>query len=467
MNQKQNKPAAPKGKWQETLLRGGLLLGISLTVAGTVLAADTAWQRAQQTGKKTTAAETEPDNPASASAAVVVSLPEGFVNVSAQKAAVIEAALAQAELLRLGYSYDEALAVLAAVMEIYPEEDALTEKYQAIRAEQAELVAFEGVVSHVFFHSLIVDTDRAFDGDSKEAGYNYWMTTISEFEAILDSMYERGYVLVSIHDIADVVVNEDGTTSFAAAKIMLPEGKTPFILSIDDVNYYTYMEGDGFADCLVVDEDGKVKCQYTTAGGEVMIGDYDVVPLLDSFIEAHPDFSYQGARGLIAETGYNGALGYHYRMKSDVTNTYELVDGYEGLMEQARVVADALKASGWEFAVHGWGHKHTNQIEYNTLVSDTELWLNEVGSIVGETDVYIYPYGEEVAADSEKFAYLQSKGFHYYCGVDSNPFLMITPDYIRSARRNLDGYSMNYRPERLADLFDVSAVMDAARPPFE
>ena len=37
-------------------------------------------------------------------------------------------------------------------------------------------------ITHVFFHSLIVNTSLAFDGDSDEAGYNQMMTTVSEFK---------------------------------------------------------------------------------------------------------------------------------------------------------------------------------------------------------------------------------------------------------------------------------------------
>lgn len=36
-------------------------------------------------------------------------------------------------------------------------------------------------VTHVFYHTLIKDTSKAFDGDYKEADYNQVMTTIDEF----------------------------------------------------------------------------------------------------------------------------------------------------------------------------------------------------------------------------------------------------------------------------------------------
>ena len=46
---------------------------------------------------------------------------------------------------------------------------------------------------------------------------------------------------------------------------MLPPGKIPFVLSQDDVSYYHYMDGDGFASKLVVDSNGDVKNEYIEA----------------------------------------------------------------------------------------------------------------------------------------------------------------------------------------------------------
>ena len=61
---------------------------------------------------------------------------------------------------------------------------------------------------------------------------------------------------------------------------------------------------------MVVDEDGKIRNEYVNDDGSVSVGDYDMVPLIDRFVEEHPDFSYRGAKGIVALTGYNGILGY-------------------------------------------------------------------------------------------------------------------------------------------------------------
>ena len=70
------------------------------------------------------------------------------------------------------------------------------------------------------------------------------------------------------------------------------------------------MTGTGFATKLCLDENGKVVNEYVERDGSVSYGSYDVLTVLEDFIETHPDFSYQGSKGILAFTGYDGILGY-------------------------------------------------------------------------------------------------------------------------------------------------------------
>ena len=81
--------------------------------------------------------------------------------------------------------------------------------------------------NHIFFHSLIADNSKAFDGDYDSVGYNMYMTTVYEFKKMMQAMYEDGYVLVSVHDLAKQITDEDGNTKFVPGEIYLPEGKKP------------------------------------------------------------------------------------------------------------------------------------------------------------------------------------------------------------------------------------------------
>lgn len=56
------------------------------------------------------------------------------------------------------------------------------------------------------------------------------------------------------------------------------------------------MTGTGFATKLCLDENGKVVNEYVERDGSVSYGSYDVLTVLEDFIETHPDFSYQGSR---------------------------------------------------------------------------------------------------------------------------------------------------------------------------
>ena len=149
------------------------------------------------------------------------------------------------------------------------------------------------------------------------------MTTASEFLKMMQSMYDRGYVLVRIHDLAYETTDENGQPKFVYGDIMLPEGKQPFVMSQDDVCYYPYMDGDGFASRIVIGEDGKPTCEMVMDDGTVSTGSYDLVPLLEDFIQEHPDFSYKGARAIIAFTGYEGILGYRTASSYSDSPTYE------------------------------------------------------------------------------------------------------------------------------------------------
>ncbi len=373
------------------------------------------------------------------------------------KEAAIQPFILEAQQLAASYLYEDAIALLQSAPAEYQEDEAILSKIEEYTNAQAALVPYEEPVRHVFFHSLIADTFLAFDGDYMENGYNYWMTTVDEFKAMMEEMYNNGYVLIDIHELSTEVTDENGNTKLVANAPLVPEGKIPFVLSVDDVNYYEYMEKDGFARNLMIDENGDVKNLYIDKDGNELIGDYDVVPILDAFVKEHPDFSLRGAKGILALTGYEGTLGYDTHLTDSPT--------LEEDKATAKAVADRLKETGWQFAVHGYGHRHTKQISYNSLVSDTNRWKEEVGSLVGETDIYIYPYGEEIDYPSDKLTYLESEGFRYYCGVWTKPFVVVKDSYVRQTRCNLDGFNMITRPKTLSAMFDVSKVLDPSRPP--
>ena len=399
------------------------------------------------------------------------------------KPGTFEAVMQEADIKAAMYDYDVAIEMLKARPEYETSEEA---KAAVARYEEdkAKCVKWEDntKISHIFVHSLIVDTSRAFGPKSSQPlGYNKYMTTVSEFNKMIESMYEKGYVLVSIHDIAKREIDADGNEKLVAQPIMLPEGKEPFVLSQDDVNYYEYMEGDGFADRIVIGEDGLPTCQYTDADGNVWFGEYDVLPIIDRFIKEHPDFSYRGAKGILALTGYEGALGYDTGLSMkmyDGLSEEEKMKRINAEREKAKAVADAIKADGWEFASHSYTHSNMTKATLDHMKYDSKRWHEEVEIITGPTDIYIYPYGADIcdwhAYKGDKFELLKSYGFWYFCNVDATRYwIQLRSDYFRMGRINTDGERMHItlknrsNPEitdRLGYFFKTEDVYDNTRP---
>ena len=365
-------------------------------------------------------------------------------NASAPADDSLEGVIAQAKLLADGYDYDGAINLLSS--STYASDESVTAAIDEYNATKETLVrADPRKVTHVFFHTLIMDTSKAFDGDSREKGYNQVMTTKDEFMKILQSMYERGFVLVRLHDVAYEVTAEDGSRHFQEGDIMLPEGKKPFVMSQDDVCYYEYMDGDGFASRMIIGEDGKPTNEMKMDDGSVSVGSYDLVPLLDDFIKEHPDFSYRGAKACIAFTGYNGILGYRTDSAYN-TDEYKAEHpdfNFEEERANAAKVVQCLRDDGFEIASHSWGHRNMGTIPMDKFREDTDKWANEVETLTGPCDIILFPFGSDIGdwhpydTSSERFQYLYNKGFRYFCNVDSSQyFVQIGDDYMRQGRRN-------------------------------
>ena len=402
----------------------------------------------------------------------------------------VQKVLDQAAVLAASYDYDGAIDALKAVPG-YETVEAVTSRITDYEAKRDACVAVNPeTVPHIFFHSLIVDTKRCFDtskwGKSSVDGYNAWMCTIDEYKAVLQQLYDNGYVYVMLSDLYTETTDSSGNVTFAPNHgIMLPEGKKAIVVSFDDLAYYAQYYGRGFADKIVIDENGLLKCQYTDAAGNVSVGDYDWLPIFDNFVREHPDASYKGAKGTIALTGYDGVFGYRTDIGFFDNPTSEEAAWLAKFpdtdineeTEQAKVIAQAIKEDGYEFASHSWGHKSMRDKGLDWLQTDTGKWLERVKPIIGETDILIYPHGNDIAGledystNNEKYAYLKSVGFHVFCNVDAGGLYwnQFRSDYVRQARINIDGYTLYTEMEKgntvIGQLgIDPSAIFDSSRP---
>ena len=336
---------------------------------------------------------------------------------------------------------------------------------------EVTLVPWTGVVEHLFFHPVITYTEMAFDGDYEEAGLDEYMVTLSEYEKILQSLYDKNYIIVNINDIWSEYTNESGQQRMQRNALMLPEGKKPIVLSYDDVNYYEYMLANGFTYRLMLGRDGEIWSYGLDPEGNVVVSqDLDTITVLDKFIKEHPDFSHNGAKGLLCLTGYQGILG--YRTQTEAGNdSPQFEANRQNEILRVKPIIEKLKETGWYFASHSFSHLNLEKSSYDRAKADADRWFAEVGSLIGETSVMVYPYGGRLdGADQGQvgaaFKYYQSLGFRIFASVGIESYTQIKKDIsaVICDRMHADGGTLRREPTRYSIFYDAAEVWDDSRP---
>lgn len=372
------------------------------------------------------------------------------------KEAELQSYLDEAAKLAKGYRYEEAVAVLQSVSGELAKDERIGTAITQYQEAEGDLVVYDGDIAHLCFPGLVEDTMRAFDGDELSYNYSSYMVTTDEFKGILQSLYDKGYILVDIHDVAKEETDDRGVTTVEKQELKLPSGKKPVIISQDNLNYASVKNGDGIATKLVLDDEGKVKALYTDDGGHDLKGDYDLIPILDSFVEEHPDFSLKGAKGIVSVSGSEGVFGYQVADTS--------VTSYEENRTIVTEIAATLKANGWSIACAGYSHSYMNEMSVETLEAELEQWMEEVGLLVGSPDILFYPYGGEVEYPSDQLDYLLDTGLVYLCGLWGDADYMELGDgYMRQTRRFIDGSVLEKAPDYFTNFFNVAQILDTDR----
>ena len=389
-----------------------------------------------------------------------------------------ERLLKEAALLAAGYDYQGALDKLnsfsdAANMDKYSEMIDKRAEYSALK-NQLQGWNEPSSIANLSFQMLVVDTDRAYNDYKYKQQYKDNFVTVAEFEKILEQLYQKGYVLVDFESFVTETTAEDGSVTFGTTPIYLPSGKTPIMLSQTMVNYMNYMlatdeadtdggYGDGFASKLVVRE-GEIVAEYMDASGNTLYGEYDFVPILNRFIEEHPDFSYKGARAILAVTGDEGLFGYR-TMPSVIESKGQAY--YDEQVAGAKEIIEALRNQGYTIASYTYANKDYNAYSATEIQADMDLWTKEVTPILGECDTIIFAKGTDISTstnyEGNKFRVLSSKGFRYFIGASQVPWGEVNPTYVRQTRVMVTGKDMTSAASTYTKFFDAKSILDSAR----
>lgn len=391
----------------------------------------------------------------------------------AQKKLEDTAASLLAEASRLAKQYDYQAAI--AVLDTFPGDmyafQELADKYAEYAKLEASLVLWDdpSQVVNLSFQPLIAEAARTFADETYGTSYYNNYITVDEFSKILLQLYENGYILVRYSD----VIKEDGTM-----ELYIPNGKKPLIITETHVNYNTYMvdgdgdklpdkDGAGFASKLILDENGNLACEMVGSNGQTVTGAYDIVPILESFVETHPDFSYRGAKAVLALTGYDGLFG--YRTSASAREFFGKAYCDQQAAEAKKVIA-AVKAAGYELACYSYENEPYGSYTAEQIKSELVLWKNDVTPLLGDVSLFVMCRNSDIAEvgtaySGEKFNVLKEAGFTDFIGFCSDGKLWFNAysDHNRMGRILVTGSNLANHADWFDSIFDAYSVKDKAR----
>lgn len=369
------------------------------------------------------------------------------------------------------YDYEEAIRVIDSFsgdLNSFPELAQKREEYVQAK-DSLVLWTDPGQILNLSFQLLIADPARAFQDETYGTSYNRNFVTTGEFTKILQQLYDNNYILISMSDIVDGTQVKD---------LYLPSDKKPLILTQTQVNYYTYMTdsdgdklpdkgGDGFASRLILDANGNLACEMIDSTGQTVTGAYDLVPILNSFVETHPDFSYKGAKAILAVTGYDGLFGYRTNAKA---KEFFGAERYDEEVLGATKVIDALRADGYELACYTYENVAYGSYSADQIQADLSKWNTEVSPILGAADILVYAKNSDITGSTatytgEKYATLQSFGFTCYLGfcTDGAPWFSAQSEYVRQGRILVSGSNLTHHGDWFSGILDAASVLDPSR----
>ena len=401
---------------------------------------------------------------------------EGFVGdycdkrISAIKEMMYEPMMAEGEHLLSTYKFYSAESLFSDLAVIFPEDEMIKSNLLTATSHTSEVKEYRGKIECICVRSLIADSDVAFSGRYHSTNTNLHLT-IKEFEKILENLYQRGYVLVDVEDLID----QSDPTFLLERNLKVPKGKKPLIVVIEDLQYGVADYRCGTCRRLVLNDENQVCGEYQNNAGETVVSrTAEAIGLLDVFVEKHPDFTYDGAKGIISVSGHEACFGYvvaageledrnaalsaaNLPQLTNITN--EDIDfAREKVMEIKNVLAD----NGWKFASCTYSYiADCRNTEKQVLIDDFVKWQDQIGSLFGEVYILVYPNGNYIYGTDDRAVYFKNRGFRIFFGGGATPYHIYGDNYLFVDRAMMSYTTLNRKAYK--DLFDYNEIIDPVR----
>jgi len=308
-------------------------------------------------------------------------------------------------------------------------------------------IEFDGIIEHLAFTTLMAFPEKALDSkNNNHAIFDQTKITPFEFKKILENLHSNNYILV---DINDTFFLENSTPK--KKTLFLPKNKKPIILSFDNVSYKSSYQNLGTIDKIIIDRNNEFATYTTKKSIQDRINqDNEFIPILESFISLHPDFSLNSARGIIFCTGENGLLGYktntkNSRAKTEIKRVFEIVS--------------KLKSLGWKFGCNSYRYTDINSLTNIELAKDINLWNKEIQPLVNPTPLFAYPHGIR-SSNKEHDQILAENNFNVLFYNSMEPKFEIFNNSILATRKAVNGNTLRNNSKDFEHLFNCKDVYD-------
>lgn len=362
---------------------------------------------------------------------------EGFVKdfstdrITEIKEVMYEPMLAQGEHWLDTYKYYSAEELFSDLAVIFPDDSRISNDLFEATSHTEAVQKYKGTVQVISVRPLIAAQDRA----SGDVGL---YLSPEQFTRILEELYANDYVLVDAETMAD----QSEPNFITEVDLTVPEGKKPVIIIIEPLDYSVLNYSAGNCSRLILNEQGQVCGEYIDAQGQTVVSRYaESVGILDAFVESHPDFSYNGAKGVISICGNESFFGYvvcpeqaevrasNMEAIGRTAPTYSEAD-MDANSESVKAITERLVDTGWRFASSTYGNINAYESDMQTIVDDTSAWMSRIRPLIGDVHIIVYPGGNYIYGTDERAEYLKSNGFRIFVGMGTQPYYIYGNNYL-------------------------------------
>ena len=400
---------------------------------------------------------------------------DGFVGdycekrVSDIKVTMYEPMMEEGEHMLQTYKFYSAEKLFSDLAVIFPEDEIIKGNLLNATSHTSEVKEYRGPIEVICVRSLIADTDTAFAGRYRSSSTDLYLTT-SEFEKILENLYERDYVLVDPENL----IEASDPTFLLERNLKVPKGKKPLVVVIENLQYNATAYNCGTCRRLVLNDEYQVCGEYVNSAGETIVSrTAESIGILDTFVEKHPDFTYDGAKGIISVSGHEACFGYVVAAgeiedrnaalsASNLPQINPTNEDIDYARERVTEIVNVLADNGWKFASCTYSYiEDCRNTEKQILMDDTEKWLDQIGSLFGEVHMLVYPNGNYIYGTDDRAVYYKNHGFRIFFGGGATPYYTYGDNYLY-----LDRAMMSYKTltrKAYQELFDYNEIIDPAR----